>query len=84
MAPDGLDGGWLIASSQGDNAYAVFVLPGMEPAERFRIAAGKLGATEETDDIAIALGDFGPANPGGLFIAQDGINAPSAQNFKLV
>ncbi|MGB3378015.1 MAG: phytase, partial [Allopontixanthobacter sediminis] len=22
--------------------------------------------------------------PGGLFVAQDGVNAPSAQNFKLV
>jgi hypothetical protein len=40
--------------------------------------------TEETDGIALALGNFGPAFPGGLFIAQDGVNAPAAQNFKLV
>ncbi len=30
------------------------------------------------------LGDFGPAYPGGLFIAQDGHNGTKAQNFKLV
>ena len=29
-------------------------------------------------------GDFGPAFPGGLFIAQDGMNEGQAQNFKLV
>ena len=29
-------------------------------------------------------GSFGKAFPGGLFIAQDGQNAPAAQNFKLV
>jgi 3-phytase len=82
--PIGTDGGWLIASSQGDNAYAVYALPKMEFAGRFRIAAGTYGATEETDGIALAQGSFGPDYPGGLFIAQDGQNAPDAQNFKLV
>ena len=84
LAPRGRRGGWLIASSQGDNAYALFRLPGMEPAGRFRIAAGRFGATEETDGIAFHPGGFGAAYPQGLFIAQDGHNAPAAQNFKLV
>lgn len=84
LAPAGRSGGFLVASSQGDNAYAVFRLPDMLPAGRFRIAAGRLGATEETDGIALALGNFGPAFPGGLFVAQDGVNAPAAQNFKMV
>ena len=75
---------YLIASSQGDNAYALYRLPGMEPAGRFRIAAGKHGATEETDGIELAKGSFGRHYPGGLFIAQDGRNSPAAQNFKLV
>ena len=83
IAPEGADGGWLIASSQGDNAYALYRLPDLAPAGRFRIAAGTYGATEETDGVAVALGDFGPNFPGGLFVAQDGANAP-AQNFKLV
>ncbi|MXO71563.1 phytase [Alteraurantiacibacter buctensis] len=84
LAPSGTDGGYLVASSQGDNAYAVFALPGVTPVGRFRIAAGTLGATEETDGIDLVLGDFGPLYPQGLFVAQDGHNAPAAQNFKLV
>ena len=82
IAPQGKDGGYLIASSQGDNAYAVFRLPGMAPVGRFRIAAGTFGSTEETDGIELDNRDFGPDFPGGLFIAQDGMNAPKAQNFK--
>ena len=79
----------LVASSQGDNAYVVFGVPA-DPAAalpmlgRFRIAAGKYGATEETDGIELVLGDFGADYPEGLFVAQDGENAPAAQNFKLV
>jgi 3-phytase len=84
IAPEGADGGYLVASSQGDNAYAVFRLPGMTPLGRFRIAAGAFGSVEETDGIELDNRDFGPDFPGGLFIAQDGINAPSAQNFKYV
>jgi 3-phytase len=84
LAPSGTDGGYLVASSQGDNAYGVFRLPGMEPLGRFRIAAGAFGSTEETDGIDLILGSFGPDYPAGLFVAQDGHNQPAAQNFKLV
>lgn len=84
LLPEGAGGGWLAASSQGDNAYALYRLPAMTPAGRFRIAQGRFGATEETDGIELIGGDFGPDFPGGLFVAQDGDNAPAAQNFKLV
>lgn len=84
ILPEGTDGGWLVVSSQGDNAYAVYRLPDIKPVGRYRIGAAKYGATEETDGIALAGGDFGPTFPAGLFVAQDGINAPAAQNFKLV
>jgi 3-phytase len=84
IAPKGRSGGWLIASSQGDSAYAVWSLPDLNPVGRFRIAAGKVGATSETDGIEIALGSFGPGFPQGLMVAQDGDNAPAMQNFKLV
>jgi 3-phytase len=84
LATEGEDGGYLVASSQGDNAYVVYRLPGMEPLGRFRIAAGTFGATEETDGIELDPRSFGPEYPGGLFVAQDGINPPAAQNFKLV
>ncbi|NJS14226.1 MAG: phytase [Sphingopyxis sp.] len=79
----------LVASSQGDNGYALFAVPN-DPAAplpllgRFRIADGRFGATSETDGIELKLGDFGPDYPEGLFVAQDGQNAPRAQNFKLV
>jgi len=84
LMPSGRRGGWLIASSQGDNAYALYALPDMKPAGRFRIVAGRVGATQETDGIAVAAGSFGQDYPDGLFVAQDGDNAPVAQNFKLV
>jgi 3-phytase len=84
MAPEGADGGYLVASSQGDNAYAVYALPSMTPVGRFRIAEGALGATEETDGIALVAQSFGPEYPAGLFVAQDGQNGARAQNFKLV
>lgn len=84
LAPDAGDGGYLVASSQGDNAYALYALPGMQPAGRFRVAPGAFGSTEETDGIELRLGDFGPAFPGGLLVVQDGHNQPNAQNFKLV
>ncbi|MEW4448446.1 phytase [Qipengyuania sp. JC766] len=84
LVPEGRDGGWLYASSQGDNTYMRYRLPDMVPAGRFRIAQGELGSTEETDGIEAMRGDFGPAFPGGLFVAQDGVNPGSAQNFKFV
>lgn len=83
LAPEGTsDGGYLIVSSQGDHAYAVYRLSDDSYVGRFRIAAGSIGATEETDGIDFVPGDFGTAYPGGLFVAQDGYNPPRAQNFK--
>lgn len=84
VAPDGRGGGFLLVSSQGDNAYAVWSLGDERYLGRFRVTPGAVGATEETDGIELRLGDFGPQYPGGLFIAQDGVNPPAAQNFKLV
>jgi 3-phytase len=76
--------GFVIVSSQGDNAYAVYRLADDSYVGRFRIKGGMIGGTEETDGIDLRLGDFGPAYPGGLFVAQDGYNPAGAQNFKLV
>ena len=78
------NGGYLVVSSQGDNAYAVYALADDRYVGRFRIMPGAFGGTSETDGIAIATGDFGPQFPGGLMVAQDGDNAPKAQNFKVV
>ena len=84
LAPMGRKGGYLVVSSQGDNSYALYRLPDMRFAGRFRIGDGKVDGTSETDGIDLVMGDFGPDYPGGLMVAQDGDNAPATQNFKLV
>jgi 3-phytase len=80
--------GYLIASSQGENAYAVYTREGDNAfVARFAIAAGEtIDGSEETDGIEAVSANLGPAFPEGLFIAQDGFNDPkgSAQNFKIV
>lgn len=84
LAPAGRTGGYLVASSQGDNAYTLYRLPGVTYAGRFRIGGGSIDGTSDTDGIELALGDFGPDYPKGLLVAQDGDNAPDTQNFKYV
>ncbi|HUE79830.1 MAG TPA: phytase [Sphingomicrobium sp.] len=84
IAPDGPTGGYLVASSQGDNSFALYSLPDMTPSGRFRVPAGTVGSVEETDGIAVTLSSLGPDYPRGLLVVQDGANAPHAQNFKLV
>jgi myo-inositol-hexaphosphate 3-phosphohydrolase len=84
LAPRGRTGGYLIVSSQGDSAYTVYRLPAVTYAGRFRIGGGAIDGTSDTDGIELALGDFGPAYRQGLFVAQDGDNAPDTQNFKYV
>lgn len=83
LAPNGNDGGYLVVSSQGDNAYALYRLPDLGYVGRFRVSGGAIDGTQETDGIEVMLGDFGPQFPNGLFVAQDGDNAPDTQNFKL-
>ena len=84
LAPAGRTGGYLVVSSQGDNAYTLYRLPGVTYARRFRIGGGAIDGTSDTDGIDLMLGDFGPAYPRGLLVAQDGDNAPATQNFKYV
>jgi len=84
LAPSGSDGGYVIVSSQGDNAYAVYRLPEANYVGRFRINDGAIDGVQETDGIELMLGDFGPDFPGGLFVVQDGDNRPATQNFKLI
>jgi len=85
IAAEGRRGGYLVASSQGDSAYAVWRLPDYAFMGRFRIApSGGVDGTSDTDGIEIATAGLGPGLAGGLMVAQDGNNAPEAQNFKLV
>lgn len=86
------EGGYIIASSQGSNSYNVY-----ERTAPFAFRGGfqiKDGATidgvEDTDGIDATSASLGPVFPGGVFIAQDGVNFDGAdkkkatQNFKLV
>ncbi|OCC22917.1 3-phytase [Croceicoccus estronivorus] len=74
----------LLASSQGDNAYAAFDAGSGKFLGRFHIVDGTVDGTSDTDGIDVVTGDFGPAFPGGLFVAQDGDNGDGTQNFKLL
>jgi len=84
IAAEGAKGGYLVASSQGDSAYALWSLPDLKYKGRFRITPnGAIGGTSDTDGIEITTATL-PGFPGGLMIAQDGDNAPKAQNFKMI
>jgi 3-phytase len=82
IMPVGADDGYLIVSSQGDNAYAVYRLKDGRYHGRFRIGDGTMDGVQETDGLELVVGDFGAAYPSGLFVTQDGDNSPETQNFK--
>lgn len=85
---------WLIASSQGDSAFAVWRVDGAEPvySGRFSVVpGGGADAVTGTDGVAALggrVGDF----PEGLVVMQDDVDAEgettdvtrTRQNFKLV
>ena len=71
----GNDGkGYLIASSQGNNTYAVYRREGTNAyVKSFRIVAGGgIDRVTETDGIHVTTANLGPLFPRGVFIAQDG------------
>jgi 3-phytase len=78
--------GQLVASSQGNNSFAVYARAGNNVfLARFEIRGGSLvDGTEDTDGIAVSTANLGPLFPGGVFVAQDGENDGGNQNFKLV
>jgi 3-phytase len=84
IMPIGADAGYLIVSSQGDNAYAVYDLKSGAYRSRFGIGDGAIDGVQETDGLELVTGDFGPNYPGGLFVTQDGDNSPETQNFKFI
>jgi 3-phytase len=87
LAPDGKDGGFLIASVQGNSTYALFSLPDTKLVARFRIVANPEKAIDEvtgTDGIAVTVGNFGDEFPSGMLVVQDDENPGAAQNFKYV
>ena len=77
--------GYLIASVQGANRFFVF---DREPPHALRKvidprATAEFGDLEDTDGIAVESFGLGAPFERGLFVAQDGENAKSNQDFKL-
>src|SRR3989339_360331 len=81
--------GYLLASSQGNNSYAVLEREGNNAYQgSFSVVDGAVDGSEETDGLDVINLSLGPDFLQGFFIAQDGYNydgdSLSTQNFKLV
>ncbi len=82
------DHGFLIASSQGNNSFAIYDRSMTNDyIGSFSIGDGQVDGTEDTDGIDVVNLNLGSKFPNGLFIAQDGENMNGTtefpQNFKL-
>jgi 3-phytase len=80
---------YLIASSQGNFSYALFMLEGKGSyLSSFIIEEGTVDGAEETDGIDLVVRDFGDRFNQGLLVVQDGFNTDGnlarSQNFKYV
>lgn len=85
IIPMGDKAGYLIASSQNDNAYAVYDLESGHLTSHFRITgSGAVDGVTDTDGLEFAPGNFGAPFENGILIVQDGDNGPEHQNFKMV
>jgi two-component system OmpR family sensor kinase len=78
--------GFLVASSQGDNAFAVYRRSGRNGfVRKFEISSGaRADGAEDTDGIEVTAIRLSDRFPHGLLVAQDGDNDGGNQNFKLV
>jgi 3-phytase len=77
--------GYLIASSQGDDSFAVYERTApYRFVDRFQVVAGVVDGVSHTDGIDVVSVDLGPTLPGGLLVVQDDSNSGGNQNFKLV
>jgi 3-phytase len=75
--------GYLIASSQGDNTFAVFEREEEENGDNdyvgsFKIVTGVVDGVEACDGAMVTNVSLGSAFPQGLFVCQDGENLPVA------
>jgi myo-inositol-hexaphosphate 3-phosphohydrolase len=77
--------GYLIASSQGSDSFAVYRRSGANGyVASFRIVDGRVDGVTHTDGIDVTTRSLGTRFPAGVFIAQDDRNDAGNQNFKLV
>ena len=78
--------GYLIASSQGRDAFNVYRREGRnEYVTTFAIEDGNgIDRVTKSDGVDVLNGNLGPRFPDGVFVTQDHHNDGSRQNFKLV
>ncbi|MCH9813060.1 MAG: phytase [Epsilonproteobacteria bacterium] len=77
--------GYLIASSQGENGYAVYLRENGKYLGKFQIIDGEIDGTSETDGIAVTSSSIGSQFSKGILVVQDGEDLPSnRQNFKII
>ena len=78
--------GYLIASSQGSNDFAIYERGGSNTyIMTFAVVAGNgIDGVSMTDGIDVTNFGLGSAFPEGVFVAQDGNNDIGNQNFKLI
>ena len=77
----------LVASSQGNNSYAVYDTADDRFLGRFAVVSGEvIDGAEETDGIEVTSIPLGASFPHGVLVVQDGYNRPRGerQNFKIV
>jgi 3-phytase len=75
--------GYLIASVQGNNAFAVFERDGLNAfVAMIDPEAGSISDIGETDGIDVVNISLSPRFAKGLFVAQDGLGKNGRQNFK--
>ena len=81
--PDGT--GFLLASSQGNDAYVAYDRQDYTHLATFSIEDGDaIDGASNTDGIALTVMAVGPSFPVGLLVVHDGRNDGEHQNFKLV
>jgi myo-inositol-hexaphosphate 3-phosphohydrolase len=84
------DGGYLVASSQGDSSFTVYRRhPPYEFVKKFKVVTGTVAdGCSRTDGIEALAANLGPRYPSGVFSCQDNRNEPPGtrgnQNFKLI
>ena len=76
--------GYLIASSQGSDDYAVFARDTNAYLGQFAIADGTVDGVTHTDGIDVTNVALGGSYRTGMFVAQDNTNDGGDQNFKMV
>jgi 3-phytase len=78
--------GYLIASSQGNRRFVVYRREESNSfVTAFKIQNGaSIDRVSGTDGIDVTTASLGPGFPCGAFVAQDGKNGTSNQNFKIV